>query len=85
METSPQAGAESPSALDLDQRQHSGSNQQPEGQATNEHGHQGAVHVSGVPRLLIATSFSLVAVVQLLWVALIVYGAYWAAALLVGW
>ena len=81
METSPHAGRGSRSALALPQGQR-GSNQQPKGQASDENGHQSDVHSE--PRsLLTAAIISLVAVVQLLWVALLVYGAYWVAAWLV--
>ena len=83
METSPHAGRESPSALALGQRQHGSGNQQPEGKASDENGHQADVHLSEPRSLLAAASISLVAVVQLLWVALLLYGTYWIAASLV--
>lgn len=83
MEPSPQAGRRSRSALALPQGQRGSGNQHPEGKASDENGHQSDVHPSEPRRLLTAASISLVAVVQLLWVALLVYGAYWVAAWLV--
>ena len=82
MEPSPQAGRETRSTLALPQGQRGNGNQQPEGQSSAKNGHQPDVHTEP-RRLLTAASISVVAVVQLLWVALLVYGAYWVAALLV--
>jgi hypothetical protein len=68
-----------PSALLLGEREYGDGHQEPEAQTRDESGHQADVHFSGSRSLLTATLITVVAVVQLVWVALLVYGAYWVA------
>jgi hypothetical protein len=83
MGKSPQAGPGLPSALALGQHQHGGAKQQREGAAPDEHSYQTDVQLSEPRRLLTAASISVVAAVQVLWVTLLVYGAYCGATWLV--
>ena len=72
-----------PSALALGELQQGYGDQQPEDDARKEHGKEAGVDGSPMLGFLIRpASISLVTVVvaaQLLWVALLSYGAYWAA------
>lgn len=73
--------AAEPLALGLGELERGGGDQQPEADAREEHGKQAAVELTPLVGVLIhPVSISLVVVVtQLLWVALLVYAAYWAA------
>ena len=73
--------AAEPSALALGELEYGSGDQQPEADAREERGKQAAVDPSRLVRLLIhPASISLViVVVQVMWVALLVYGAYSAA------
>ena len=78
--------AAEPSALALGELQHGYSDQQPQADAREQHGNETKeAGVDGSPMLgflLRPASIALVAAVavaQLVWVALLVYGAYWAA------
>ena len=69
-----------PLALGLGELQHGDGDTQPEADAREEHGKQAEVELSPLVGVLShPVSISLVVVVQLLWAALLVYAAYWAA------
>lgn len=72
-------GAE-PSAVALGQRVCGNGDQQPEGEARDQSGHEADVDSSGSGSVLTdRASMSLLAVGQLVWLALLAYGGYWVA------
>ncbi len=72
-----------PSALALGELQHGYSDQQPQADAREKHGKEAGVDGSPMLKFLMRLAsvalVAAVAVVQLVWVALLVYGAYSAA------